>query len=178
MPGLAIKPQVLTELQRQFNYELAAAHAYLAMAIWCDQQNLKGFAQFFSKQAAEEREHAQKIIRHILDRGESPMLASVPAPKGAWPSILDVAKQAQSMEAANTQGCNAVYAAAVATQDFPAQVLMQWFITEQVEEEAWTDELVDRVQRANCAGGMGELDRHLERHLEGEGVNAAAGEKE
>jgi ferritin len=52
---------------------------------------------------------------------------------------------------------------------------MQWFITEQVEEENWADEMVDRVQRANCAGGLGELDRHIERYLSEDGLEAAKG---
>ena len=58
------------------------------------------------------------------------------------------------------------YDAAVAAKDYPAQVLMQWFINEQVEEEAWCMEMVERVQAATCAGGTSDLDRHIERYLE------------
>ena len=57
------------------------------------------------------------------------------------------------------------YEAALREKDYAAQVLLQWFINEQVEEEAWTDELIARVQRAECPGGLAELDRHIERHL-------------
>ena len=56
-------------------------------------------------------------------------------------------------------------AAAVKGQDYAAQVLLQWFINEQVEEEAWTDEMVERVEAAACAGASAELDRHIERYL-------------
>jgi ferritin len=64
------------------------------------------------------------------------------------------------------------YTEALAANDFPAQVLMHWFINEQVEEEAWAAELVDRVKGATCAGGLLDLDRHIEKLL------AADGEKE
>lgn len=161
MPKTTIPAPVLTELTRQLNYELTAAHAYLAMSVWCHAQNFKGCAGFFSKQAGEEREHAEKLMRHLLDRGVAPVLAAMPAPKQDFKSLLDVVKQAQTMEQANTRGINAVYEAALAAKDYPAQVLMHWFITEQVEEEAWAAELVDRVESATCAGSLLDLDRHV-----------------
>jgi ferritin len=167
MPGKPIQTAVLNEIQRQINYELAAAHAYTALAIWCDEANYNGFAGFFKKQAGEERDHADKLVAHLIDRGARPDLGSLPAPKGGFESLMDVAKQAQAMEQANTVGIHLVYEAAVATKDYPAQVLLQWFISEQVEEEAWTDEMVDRVARAGCAGGLSELDRHIDRYMSG-----------
>jgi ferritin len=173
MPGIAIKPQVVTEIQRQINQELGASYSYLALGVWCDAQNFKGFARYFSTQAFEERKHAQKFIQHLLDRGVSPELAALEAPQAKFSNLLDVARRAQAMEQANTAGINSCYAAALAGQDYPAQVLLQWFIGEQVEEENWADEMVDRVQRANCAGAQGDLDRHIERYLKEDGVNAA-----
>ena len=161
-----IPAKVSAELNRQFNQEYSAAHSYRALALWCDDQNLKGFARYFAKQAVEEQEHAAKMTAHLIDRGILPELTSVPAPKGNFKSLLEAAQHAQSMEANNTQGINAVYEAALAAKDYPAQVLMQWFITEQVEEEAWCLEMVERVQAATCAGGLSDLDRHIERYLE------------
>lgn len=165
MPETSIKPSTFAELQRQLNFELSAAHAYLALAIWCDKENFKGFARFFYKQTGEERVHAQKFTDHLLNRGAFPQLTALPAPTGQFKSLLEVAKQAQSMEASNTRGIYAAYQAALQDSDYPAQVLLQWFINEQVEEEAWTDEMVDRIERASCAGSLGELDRHIERYL-------------
>jgi len=162
-----IAPKVLAELNRQLNCELAAAHAYQALSLWCADGNLTGFASYFAKQAAEEREHAEKIINHLLDRDSRPKLDAIAAPKQNFKSLLEIAQHAQAMEQANTQGINAVYEAAVAAKDYPAQVLMHWFINEQVEEEAWCIEMVERVQAATCAGGLSDLDRHIERYLEG-----------
>jgi ferritin len=160
-----VSKQVTEELNRQFNLELAAAHSYLALSVWCDVENLKGFGKYFVKQAGEERAHAERIIKHLTDRGETPKVAAVPAPKQDFRTLLEVAQQAQTQEHANTQGINAVYEAAVAAKDYPAQVLMQWFINEQVEEEDWANEMVERVRNASCAGGMSDLDRHIERYL-------------
>ena len=165
MSTAKIPPKVLTELNRQLNQELEAAHKYLALSLWCDDQNLQGFSSYFAKQVSEEHVHAKKIADHLIDRGVLPELAALGAPKHAFKSLLEVATHAQAMEHANTQGINAVYEAAIAAKDYPAQVLMQWFINEQVEEEAWCLEMIERVQAANCAGGFSDLDRHIERYL-------------
>lgn len=168
MPGIPVKPAVVAELIRQMNYEWSAAHAYLGLAIWCDDQNYKGFSKYFHKQAGEEREHALKLMDHLLDRGVLPVLAAIAQPKTEFAALPDVARQAQAMESANTGGINAAYEAAVKEKDFAAQVMLQWFINEQVEEEAWCDEMVERVDRAACAGALMDLDRHIEKLLTAE----------
>ena len=175
MPAPAIKPGVLKELQRQVNQELAASHAYLALAAWCHDQNFKGFARFFSKQAGEERGHAQKLMDHLIDRGAMPLLGALPEPKSDFRDLLGVAEHAQSMEQSNTAGVHACYEAAVRDGDVAAQVLLQWFVTEQVEEAHWAHEMVERINRASCAGGLGDLDRHIERYLTEEGLNTNSG---
>ena len=168
MPISKMPQKVTEELNRQFNQELAAAHSYLALSVWCDIRNLKGFGQYFVKQAGEERGHAERILKHLTDRGETAKVAALPAPKQEFRTLLEIAQQAQAQEQANTQGVNAVYEAAVAAKDYPAQVLMHWFINEQVEEEDWSAEMVERVQDASCAGSLATLDRHLEKYLEQE----------
>ena len=165
MPKATLAPTVVQEMNRQLNHELSAAHAYQALSIWCAVRNFTGFASFFATQAGEEREHAEKMINHLIDRGVSPELTALPAPRTDLNSLLDVAFRAQTMEEANSRGINAVYEAALAAKDYPVQVLMHWFINEQVEEEAWCDEMVDRVKNASCAGSLSDLDRQIERHL-------------
>jgi len=165
MPGVPIKPAVLTELQRQLNHELGAAHAYTALALWCVDQNLKGFARFFYKQSGEEREHAQRFMDHLLDRGVVPELRDVAAPRTKFGGLLEVARHAQSMEQANTTGIHQAYEASLKERDLPAQVLLHWFVSEQVEEEDWCDEMVERVEAAGTGAGLSALDRHIERYL-------------
>lgn len=168
MPTQKIPAKVLSELNRQLNHELSASHAYRAISLWCEDLNLKGFASYFAKQVGEEQMHAEKIAAHLTDRGALPELTAIAAPKLNFKSLLEVAEHAQAMERANTEGVNAVYEAALAAKDYPAQVLMHWFINEQVEEEAWCLEMVERVQAASCAGSLSDLDRHIERYLEKE----------
>ncbi len=165
MPNSPIAETLQQELQRQLNQELAAAHAYQAMAYWCAHQNLKGFAGFFRKQSDEEQDHAGRIAKHLIDRGVQPALAALPAPGQEFPTLLGLARHAREMEQNNTRGIHAVYEAALAARDYPAQILMHWFIKEQVEEEAWTTELVARVEAATCAGSLMDLDRHIHKLL-------------
>lgn len=165
MAGHAIPPAVLTEIQRQMNHEYGAAHAYTALAHWCDAHSLKGFARFFHKQAGEEREHAQRFADHLLDRGAGPELAALPAPRTSFGSLLEVAQHARTMEQVNTKGIHQVHEAALAAKDYAAQAALQWFIGEQVEEEAWCDEMVARVEAAGPGFALMALDRHIERML-------------
>jgi len=107
-------------------------------------------------------------MAHLLDRRVRPELTAINVPRQNFKSLFEVAQQAQAMEIANTQGVNVVYEAALAAKDYPTQVLMHWFINEQVEEEAWSTEMVERVQAASCAGSLSDLDRHIERLLGGD----------
>jgi ferritin len=168
MSNPKIPAKVIAELNRQLNHELGAAQSYRALALWCADHNLKGFAGYFAKQTVEEQKHAEKMTSHLLDRRVLPELTALDAPRQNFKSLLEVAQHAQAMELANTQGIHAVYEAALNAKDYAAQVLMHWFISEQVEEEAWSAEMVERVQAASCAGGLSDLDRHLERLLSDE----------
>ena len=166
MPISIVPAPVVTELQRQFNYEFAAAHAYQALSLWCAAHNFNGFAEFFSKQTSEEREHAEKLYKHLLDRGVTPVLTAVPAPKQEFANLAQVAAHALQMEQANTKGINAVYEAAVAAKDYPAQILMQWFISEQVEEEAWCAKFPHGRPPLTSPAPLADPARHIIKYLE------------
>lgn len=166
-----IPETVSKELHRQLNHEFTAAHHYDALAWWCAHHTLPGFERFFRQQAAEEREHAARIGRHLVGRGVCPVLEAVPAPRTDFASLLDVARHAQATELNNSRGIHAAYEAALAAKDYPAQVMLHWFIQEQVEEEAWTAEMVARVEAASCAGALLDMDRHIERLLEAKEVS-------
>jgi len=94
-----------------------------------------------------------------------PEMTALAAPKQNFKSLLEVAQHAQAMEAETTLGIHAVYEAALAAKDYPVQVFMQWFINEQVEEEAWTDKLLAKTREATCSGSVSTLDRHLSKIL-------------
>src|SRR4051812_9555026 len=102
-----INPAVLKELQRQLNQELTSAYNYEALSLWCEDANLKGFAHYFIKQAGEERGHARRFIKHLLDRQIIPDLTGVAPANTRFDSLLSVAKQAQNLEQQNTVGVHA-----------------------------------------------------------------------
>lgn len=168
MPKIAIKPATLAALKAQYISELSNVNYYLALSLWSEKENLNGFAGWFKKQSAEETLHAAKIAEHLIDRGELPEVGAIPAAKIDFASLIEVAKYTQTIEGATTDKIYAAYQTAVQEGDLPAQLFLQWYVNEQVEEEAWTDEMVDRVSGATCAGSLGELDRHIERYLGGE----------
>jgi len=155
-----MNPKVIIALEKQATHELFAAQSYLAMSCWCEVQQHSGFARFFHKQAGEEREHADKILKHLTDRDVMPKIGALEAPASSFGSLLEVAQAAYDFE-------RAAYEAALAEKDYPAQVMLHWFINEQVEEEAWSDKLLVKTREAGCAGALLNLDRHLEKILTG-----------
>jgi len=164
MPDTAL----IQALQQQAEHERFASASYQIMSLWCEAANYSGFASFFSKQAAEESEHTEKLHDHLLDRGVTPVFGPLPAPKQDFTDLMSLAKHAADLERENTRGIHAAYECALETRDYPAQVMLHWFISEQVEEEAWTDKLLVLVQRASCAGALTQLDRHIVKELTAE----------
>jgi ferritin len=160
--------QVIAALEKQADHELLASQNYLAMSYWCEVHHYAGFASFFKKQAGEERDHANKILKHLADRDVVPKIGAVPAPVGTFKALIEVSQAAYDFERANTAGIHAAYEVALAERDYPAQILLHWFISEQVEEEAWSDKLVVKTREAGCAGALMNLDRHLEKILNGD----------
>jgi len=160
-----MSPTVIKALEKQATHELLAAQHYLAMSCWCEIQQHSGFAGFFHKQANEEREHAAKILKHLTDRDVMPKIGALPAPVADFKALMDVAKAAYDFERKNTKGIHEAFEAALEEKDYPAQVMLHWFISEQVEEEAWSDKMLVKVREAGCAGALLNLDRHLEKIL-------------
>jgi len=163
-----MNPSIQAALTDQANHELYASHAYRAMAIWCDDQDYNGFAKFFYTQAAEELEHADKFIRHLLDRGVMPKLTALEAPAVEFAQLLDLAMLAETLEQRNSANIHQCYAIAQEVQDFAAYPLLLELIEEQVEEESWASTMVTLTKRAECSGATYNLDRHIVKELAAE----------
>jgi ferritin len=157
--------KVIAALEKQADHEFLASQNYLAMSYWCEAHQHSGFASFFKKQAGEEMEHANKILKHLADRDVLPKIGAVAAPANNFKALVEVAQAAYDFERANTAGIHSAYEVALAEKDYPAQVMLHWFIAEQVEEEAWSDKLLVKTREAGCAGALMNLDRHLEKIL-------------
>ena len=129
-------------INEQINKELFSSYLYLSMAAYFASKNLSGFSKWMHVQAGEEREHAMKLYKHLEDRGGRVLLKAIAAPKTEWASNLEVFREAATHEAMITTSINGLYETAQQEKDYPAQVLLQWFINEQVEEEKNAAEIV------------------------------------
>ncbi|MBI3163283.1 MAG: ferritin [Chloroflexi bacterium] len=130
----------------QINKELFSSYLYLSMAAYFEDKNLPGFAHWMRIQEAEEREHAMKLYDFLLERGGKVSLKAIDAPKTEWVSTLEVAQEVAAHEAKVTASIHALYETALKEKDYPAQVMLQWFITEQVEEEKNAAEIVANLK--------------------------------
>lgn len=129
-------------MNEQINKELFSSYLYLSMAAYFEDKNLPGFANWMRLQADEEREHAMKFYNFILERGGRVLLKAIDAPKTDWTSNLEVVEEVAAHEAKVTASIYALYELALKEKDYPAQVMLQWFISEQVEEEKNAAEIV------------------------------------
>jgi ferritin len=136
----------------QINKELYSSYLYLSMAAYFENKNLPGFAHWMRIQEGEERGHAMKFYDFMIDRSAHVLLAPIAAPESDWKSSLDLFKQVAQHEAAVTASINALYELALKEKDYPAQVMLQWFITEQVEEEKNAGEIVQQLELIEARG--------------------------
>jgi len=139
-------------INEQINKELYSSYLYLSMASSFENDNLPGFAKWMHVQADEERGHGMKLYHHLVDRGGRVILMAIAAPATDWNSNLEAFKVVQAHEAAVTASINALYELALKEKDYPAQVLLQWFITEQVEEEKNAAEIVQQLELIDAHG--------------------------
>jgi ferritin len=130
----------------QIHKELYSSYLYLSMAAYFEDKNLSGFAHWMRVQEAEEREHAMKFYDFLLERGGKVVLKTLDAPKTEWSSTLEVAEEVAAHEAKVTASIYALYETALKEKDYPAQIMLQWFITEQVEEEKNAADIVANLK--------------------------------
>jgi ferritin len=116
-------------------------------------------------QVKEEREHADRILKFLADREVVPTIGALTPPANNYKDLVEVAKAVYELERHNTAGIHAAYESALLAKDYASQVLLHWFINEQVEEEAWSDKLLVKVQEATCPGAMQMLDHHIVKEL-------------
>lgn len=159
-------------INRQINREFYAAYLYLAMSAHFEEQSLDGFAAWMRAQAAEEKEHAMRLYDHLVERGAQVELGAIEAPGTDFGTPLEVFEAALEHEQRVTDWIHELYDLAVDDHDHPAQLVLQWFITEQVEEE---DSVGGVVAQLRMAGDNEAAILMLDREL---GARGGAGEGE
>ena len=156
-------PQVVQDaLNKQINMELSSSYAYLAMSAYCELNNFLGSAKWMQIQSEEERIHAMKLYNFLIARGCEIKLDKLNAPKGTFESIPYVFACALEQEQAVSRSINDLYELAHQEKAFAALVELQWFITEQVEEEKSVREIVAKFDMLkDDPSAMLDLDREL-----------------
>ena len=138
----------------QLNFEIESAHVYLAMQNYFAGKSLKGFEHWFQIQFREELEHAQKFMNYLNDRGEKVEIRGFETPRNDFESILEILEVSLNHEKEVTRRINNLMAIAIDLKDYASISFLQWYVNEQVEEEANFQELIDKVK---MAGGPGVL---------------------
>jgi len=149
-------------LNEQVNAELFSAYLYLSMEAYFNAQNLNGFANWMRVQTQEEVSHAMKIYEFINERSGRVILKAIEGPETEWDSALDVFNAVYEHEQKVTGLINNLVDLAIKEKDHATNSFLQWFVNEQVEEEASADGLVQQLKMMEKApGGMFMLDREL-----------------
>ncbi len=123
-------------INNHLSCEFQASHTYLAMAIWLREKDLAGFSLYMQKKSQEERTHADRLIGYLVDCDEQVELPSVDAPQRSWTSTQSLFDQVYEMEQAVTASINRIYSIAEKAGERSATAMLDWFVAEQLQEEA------------------------------------------
>ena len=159
-------------MNEQVSNEFYSAYQYLAMAAYCESVNLPGFAQWMRTQSQEETEHAMKFYDFILDRNGRVVLQAIEGPVIEFGSPLEVFEQALEQEQKVTAMINDLYGLAVKESDYASQAFLQWFVTEQVEEEKNAGDVAETLK---MVGDKSEMLFLLDRELGQRGNSEQSG---
>jgi len=157
-----ISKTVNDALNKQVNAEMFSSYLYLSMSAWCSERSLVGFVSWMRVQAKEELFHATKIFDYILERGGSIELETIEKPAATWDTALEISKEVANHEAKVTALINDLVDVAIQEKDHAANNFLQWFIAEQVEEEASVGEVLERMKMiGDDSAGMFVMDMEL-----------------
>lgn len=166
-------------LSEQVNHELQAFYSYLSMSSWFEAENLPGFASWMRAQADEEKEHAERIIRHMHDRNTRVEFEALERPPGDFDDPVEVMRAALEHEQEVTSQIHQLVDLAEEVDDPAAESMLEWFVDEQVEEERTFTVLIGQLERAGGSGtGLMLMDDRLgQRGGGGEGGDGGAEEE-
>lgn len=153
-------------LNAQIAREFGAAHQYVAVGNYYTAETFPRLASFFYKQAEEEREHAMKMVNYLLDRDVTPDIGAVQAPRQSFGDHVEPIKIALEQEQQVTVRISELFEIARDTRDYQGEQFIQWFLEEQVEEEASMSDLLAVAERTRTVPML--LEEYLARDTPGE----------
>jgi len=166
-----ISAPIENALNRQIETEARSSQFYLAMASWADTQGLSGVSKFLYRHSDEERQHMLKLIHYVNERGGKAIIPQLDKPPADFDSVQSVFKDLFEHEQNVTREINDVVDACLTEKDYTTHNFMQWYVSEQIEEEAMARNILDKLALiGNDKGGLYLFDRELgglETHGEG-----------
>jgi ferritin len=141
-----LNDEMQNALNQQINIEFNSAYSYLSLAAYFEAIHLKGFAHWMRIHYLEERMHANKIFDFIIDRDGRIDLLALAKPRKEWNSPLEAFEWALETEVSNSEAIYKLAELAMAKHDYATHTFMQWFISEQVEEEAIVNDMVAKLR--------------------------------
>jgi len=132
-------------LNEQIRIEAMASTQYLAMASWADSKGFSGVANFFYAQSEEERQHMLKLVKFVNERGGNVRIPALDQPKDSFDSLLALFKAFLASEMHVTAEINGIIDECLKLKDYTTHNFMQWYVTEQLEEEATARTLLDKL---------------------------------
>ena len=157
-----LSQKITDSLNEQINKEIYSAFLYLAMSAYCDFKGLKGFANWFTIQYKEEMDHAFRIYHYVQEQGAKITLKAIDQPPTEFGSPIQIFEKTLEHEKFVTKLINGLVDLAITEKDHATQIFLQWFITEQVEEESNANEILDKLKLAGEDGnGLFMIDKEL-----------------
>ena len=158
-----LKTNILNILNKQINEELYSSYLYLSMSAYFSSMNLDGFAKWMKMQSAEEYGHAMKIYDYVIQCDGKVTLKAINNPKSQWKSALEVFQETLKHEQYISSRVNNIINLAIKEKDHATNNFFQWFVAEQVEEEANARNIVDKLKMiGETKSGLFMLDRELD----------------
>jgi ferritin len=137
---------------RQIEREGYSSNLYLAMAAWAESKGMAGIGAWLSTQSDEERMHMLKFITYVIERGGNAVIPAFKQPPVKYKGIKEMFREVLKHEQYITASINEVLAAAISEKDYATSNWIQWFVNEQVEEEASVQLIIDKLELAGEAG--------------------------
>lgn len=149
-------------LNEQITKEFHSAYLYMSMSAWFEAKNLPGFATWMRIQAQEESCHALIFFNYVCERGSEVVLGAIEAPPTTFEDAVDVYTQTLAHEQFITNSINKIMDLAIKESDYATRAMLQWFVTEQVEEEASATQILERLKLMKGSGNaLLMMDRQL-----------------
>ena len=149
-------------INQQINHELYSSYLYLAMSAHFESVNLPGFARWMKVQSEEETAHGMKFFHYVYERGGKVVLEAIGKPAPDYKTPIDVMKKVLEHEKKVTATIEALYELALKEKDYATQVMLHWFIKEQVEEEKNASDIIEMLKNIGDApAGLAMLDSRL-----------------